>query len=245
MKAIILCAGYGKRMKPYTETYQKTMVPIHGKPLLEYLITGIKFAGFKDFIIVVGYNKEQIIDYFQKGKHWDINIEYIEQNNLNGTGGALLLCENSIPDQHFFLTWGDTLVAYDVYREVYKVFKTEHPDFILVTNYVDDPYKGAAVYCKENYCIDIVEKPEKGISTTNLNNAGIFILSKDIFEILREQTPSKRGEIEVPDAIRYGIKKKHWKFRVVEIEQDQFYGDFGDIKKYEKLVKNTDWLNML
>jgi len=221
------------------------MIPIHGKPLLEYLIKGIKLAGLNDFIIVVGYNKEQIIDYFQEGKKWDINIEYIEQHDLNGTGGALLLCQDSITDQHFFLTWGDTLVAYDVYREVYEVFKKERPDFILVTNYVDDPYKGAAIYCEGNYCIDIVEKPRKGKSTTNLNNAGIFILSRDIFEILKMQTPSKRGEIEVPDAIRYGIKEKNWKFRVVKIEKDQFYGDFGDFKKYEKLVKNTDWLNLL
>ncbi len=245
MKAIILCAGYGIRMKPYTETYQKTMIPIHGKPLLEYIIKGIKLTGFKDFILVVGYNKEQIIDYFQEGKKWDINIEYIEQHDINGTGGALLLCENSITDQHFFLTWGDTLVGYDVYREVYKVFTVEHPDFILVTNYVDDPYKGAAVYCEGNYCSNIVEKPTKGKSTTNLNNAGIFILSRDIFEILKMQTPSKRGEIEVPDAIHYGIIEKNWKFRVVKIEKDQFYGDFGDVKKYEKLVKNTDWLNLL
>lgn len=245
MKAIILCAGLGTRMIPYTETYQKTMIPIHGKPLLEYLINGIKSAGFKDFIIVVGYHKEQIIDYFQEGKNWAINIEYIEQHNLNGTGGALLLCEDSIIDQHFFLTWGDTLVAYDIYREVYEVFKDEELDFVLVTNYVDDPYKGAAVYCSGNYCIDIVEKPGKGKSSTTLNNAGIFILSRDIFEILKIQTPSKRGEIEVPDAIRYGIKEKHWKFRVVKIEQDQFYGDFGDVKKYKNLVKNTDWLNML
>ncbi len=245
MKVIILCAGEGKRMKPYTETYQKTMIPIHGKPLLEYLIKGIKLAGFKDFIIVVGYNKEQIIDYFQEGKKWDINIEYIEQHDLNGTGGALLLCGDSITNQHFFLTWGDTLVAYDVYREVYEVFKKERPDFILVTNYVDDPYKGAAIYCEGNYCIDIVEKPRKGKSTTNLNNAGIFILSREIFEILKMQTPSKRGEIEVPDAIRYGVKEKNWKFRVVKIEKDQFYGDFGDVKKYEKLVKNTNWLNLL
>ena len=64
MKAIILCAGYGKRMKPYTDTYQKTMIPVHGKPLLEYIIEGIKSAGFKDFILVVGYQKEQIIDFF-------------------------------------------------------------------------------------------------------------------------------------------------------------------------------------
>ena len=106
MKAIILCAGEGRRLRPYTNTYQKTMIPLHGKPLLEYIIKGIKGAGFNDFIIVVGYQKEQIIDYFKDGKKLGINIEYIEQDLLNGTGGALLLCENLIEDQHFFFDMG-------------------------------------------------------------------------------------------------------------------------------------------
>ncbi|MFX1315791.1 MAG: nucleotidyltransferase family protein [Promethearchaeota archaeon] len=245
MKAIILCAGYGTRMKPYTETYQKTMIPIHGKPLLEYLINGIRLAGFKDFIIVVGYYKNQIIDYFQEGGKWNINIEYIEQHELNGTGGALLLCEDSIKNEHFFLTWGDKLVAYEVYKKVYEVFKKESPNFILVTNYIDDPYRGAAIYCERKFCIDIIEKPPKGTSTTNLNNTGIFILSKEIFEVLKIQTLSKRGEIEVPEAIKYGIKEKNWRVRVVKIEKNQFYGDFGNIKNYEEFLINSNWLKLL
>ena len=245
MKAIILCAGYGKRLRPYTNTYQKTMIPLHGKPLLEYIIKGIKQAGFKDFVIVVGYQKEQIIDYFKDGKKLDINIEYIEQEVLNGTGGALLLCENLIDDQHFFLTWGDTLVGYQIYKEVRDVFKREQPDFILVTNYVDDPYKGAAVYCEGNYCLDIIEKPPKGSSDTNLNNAGVFILSKEIFDLLKTQQPTKRGEIEVPVAIRFGLKNRNWKVRIVMMDKNGFFGDCGDVNEYENLKSDSSWLNFL
>lgn len=245
MKAIILCAGYGKRLRPYTNTYQKTMIPLHGKPLLEYIIKGIKQAGFKDFVIVVGYQKEQIIDYFKDGKKLDINIEYIEQEVLNGTGGALLLCENLIDDQHFFLTWGDTLVGYQIYKEVRDVFKREQPDFILVTNYVDDPYKGAAVYCEGNYCLDIIEKPPKGSSDTNLNNAGVFILSKEIFDLLKTQQPTKRGEIEVPVAIRFGLKNRNWKVRIVMMDKNGFFGDCGDVNEYENLKSDSSWLNCL
>ncbi|MFW9972297.1 MAG: NDP-sugar synthase, partial [Candidatus Odinarchaeota archaeon] len=68
MKAVILCAGLGKRLKPYTETIQKSMLPIHNKPLLEYILNGLIRAGFKDFILVVGYKKEQIISYFKNGE---------------------------------------------------------------------------------------------------------------------------------------------------------------------------------
>ena len=104
MKVIILCAGFGNRLHPYTEIYQKTMLPLHGKPSLEYIINGLKSAGFIEFLIVVGYRKEQIIDYFKDGQNWNIKINYIEQNILNGTGGALLLCEDMIKEQHFFLS---------------------------------------------------------------------------------------------------------------------------------------------
>ena len=123
MKAIILCAGYGKRMEPYTDTYQKTMIPVHGKPLLEYIIEGLELAGFKDIILVVGYRKEQIIDYFQDGSKWRINIEYIEQKELNGTGGALLTCKDAIQEEHFLCAWGDILVNYNIYKEVKKLYK--------------------------------------------------------------------------------------------------------------------------
>lgn len=245
MKAIILCAGEGKRLRPYTNTYQKTMIPLHGKPLLEYIIKGIKGAGFNDFIIVVGYQKEQIIDYFKDGKKLGINIEYIEQDLLNGTGGALLLCENLIEDQHFFLTWGDTLVCYQIYKEVNDVFKNEKLDFILVTNYVDDPYKGAAIYCEGKFCLDIIEKPLKGSSDTNLNNAGVFILSNEILDVLKTQQPSQRGEIEVPVAIRYGLKNRNWKIRIVKLGKKDFFGDCGDITEYENLKSDANWLNFL
>jgi NDP-sugar pyrophosphorylase family protein len=245
LKAIILCAGYGKRLKPYSDQYQKSMLPIHGKPLLEYILNGLTNVGFNDFIIVIGYKKEQIKDYFKKGKKWNMNIEYVEQRNINGTGGALIECENLIDNTHFFLTWGDILVSYAVYKKVLHIFKQEHQDFILVTNYSHDPYRGAAVYIKDNYCLDIVEKPPIGQSKSNLNNCGIFIFSKEIFEILRTLKPSKRGEIELTEALRNGISLRKWKVRVIKMKKNQFRGDFGNIKSYEQLKKNSNWLSEL
>ena len=212
MKAVILCAGYGTRMEPYTKEYQKVMIPIHGKPILEFLIQSIKKAGIQDFIIVVGFRKEQIMDYFNEGKSLGIKIEYVRQDDLNGTGGALLLCEPLINEKYFFLTWGDTLVASEIYEKVIKMRDEENERFVLVANFVDDPFRGAAVYLDGNYCRRIIEKPEKGSSSTNLNNAGVFIFDNQVFNILKTQKPSKRGEIEVPETISFGIKHLNWKF---------------------------------
>ncbi|MFX0038691.1 MAG: sugar phosphate nucleotidyltransferase [Promethearchaeota archaeon] len=245
MKAVILCAGYGKRLKPYTDTIQKSMLPIQNKPLLEYILNGLIHAGLKDFILVVGYKKEQIIDYFRNGENWNINIEYAEQKKLNGTGGALLQCEKIINNSHFFLTWGDILVPYSIYKNVLVLFNQEHVNFILVANFIRDPYKGAAVYTKNNYCVDIVEKPPKGESKSKLNNSGVFLFSKEIFEVLNTLKPSKRGEIEVTDALRIGISTKNWKIRVIKMKKNQFRGDFGNKETYENLRENSSWLTEL
>lgn len=232
-------------MKPYTNTYQKSMIPIHGKPLLEYIINGLILADLKKIIIVVGYRKDQIMDYFQEGDKWGIKIEYIEQKEINGTGGALLICEDSIKNTHFFLTWGDILVSYNVYKEVIDIFNNEKQDYVLVTNFSDDPFKGAAVYSDNNYCIDIVEKPPKGKSDSNLNNCGVFVFSKEIFQVLQELKPSERGEICLTDGISIGIKNRKWKVRILKMEREWFRGDFGDIKTYEQLKKEIKWVEEL
>jgi NDP-sugar pyrophosphorylase family protein len=245
LKAVILCAGYGKRLYPYTEKYQKTMLPLHEKPLLEYLLKELYYVGFREFIVVVGYRKEQIINYFQNGKNWNINIEYVEQMNINGTGGALLLCETLINNSHFLLTWGDILLDYSIYKGIVDIFKNEQQEFILTANPIDDPHLGAAVYTSDSYLLDIVEKPPKGTSKSALNNAGLFILSKEIFEALKLVKPSQRGEIELPDAILLGINKRNWKVRVFEMSKNQFRGDFGNPKEYERLNKDKSWLQFL
>ncbi|MFX1329775.1 MAG: nucleotidyltransferase family protein [Promethearchaeota archaeon] len=242
MKGIILCAGLGKRLRPYTNSYQKAMIPLHGKPLLEYIINGLIYAGIKSIIIVVGYQKEQVIKYFEDGKKWGIKIEYVEQEILNGTGGAVLLCENLIQESHFFLVWGDILVPYKVYKDVINLFKEEKQDFILVSNYIDDPYKGGAIYCKNDYLVNIVEKPPKGKSKSNLNNCGIFIFSKEIFDILKIVKPSIRGEIELIDAMKLGMFKRNWRIRVIKMEKNQFRGDFGNKKNFQKFSSNSNWL---
>lgn len=245
LKAIILCAGYGKRLKPYTDKFQKSMIPVHGKPVLEYILEALISVGFKRLIFVVGYRKEQIITHFGGGINWNIEIEYVEQKKLNGTGGAVLLCENNINNDHFFLTWGDVLVEYSVYEKIINEFKTHNDEFILVANHTNDPYLGAAIISEGDYLVDIVEKPPKGMSATRFNNSGIFILSRQVFGVLKNLEPSIRGEIELPDAIRWGIAHDNWKVRVLKMGMNQFRADFGNKEIYELLNKESDWLKTL
>lgn len=218
------------------------MLLVHEKPILEYILNGLIYAGFKNLVFVVGYKKEQITDYFKNGEKWGVNLQYIEQKLLNGTGGALLECEKLIKGSHFFLTWGDVLVPYSIYKDILNLFKQKYYNFILVANYTKDPYLGAAVYIKNHYCLDIIEKPLKGQSKSNFNNCGIFILSKEIFKVLNSLKPSIRGEIELTEALKIGINRRSWKIRVIEMGKNQFRGDFGDLATYERLSEDSSWL---
>lgn len=221
------------------------MLPLHGKPVLEYILNGLIYAGLKDIIMVVGYKKEQIINYFNTGTKWGVNIQYVEQKELNGTGGALLLCESLVRNDHLYLTWGDIIVPHEIYKKVHTLHKDEKQDFILVTNYAEDTSHGAAVLCDEKYCLDIIEKPPFGTINSNLNNCGIFILSTEIFKVLKKLKPSSRGEIELPQALSFGLDNLNWKIRILKMRKDQFRGDMGNIKVYEKLKKDDSWIRAL
>ena len=97
VKGIVLCGGKGTRLRPLTHYIQKTMVPVgvKEKPLLEYVVRLFKFHGIKDLVFLVNYKAEQIINYFEDGSRFDVNISYVEDDpSSKGTGGAVLTAYN-------------------------------------------------------------------------------------------------------------------------------------------------------
>ena len=93
MKAVILAAGEGHRMRPLTSNRPKVMLPIANKPILEHLLIEVKEAGIGEFIFVVGYCDEQVRRYFGNGEKWGVNIAYSEQRKQLGTADAIRMVE--------------------------------------------------------------------------------------------------------------------------------------------------------
>lgn len=200
MKAIVLAAGKGTRMKEITSDIPKPMVMIKGKPLLEYIVTYVRNTGITDFGVVVGYKQSIVQDYFGDGSSAGISITYIEQKIQNGTGAALDLARDYIGGEPFFFTFGDVITPPGNYIAMREFYASNACDALLGLNTEDDPYRGAAVYLDgENTIIRMVEKPPKGTSTTNLNNAGIMILGPDTFDYTSRLELSPRREYELTD----------------------------------------------
>lgn len=201
MKAVILAAGRGTRMRPLTDRRPKPLVAVAGRPILEHIVAGLASAGVDEVCLVIGWLGEQIVETFGRGTGLGCDLTYVWQEQYGGTGAALLLAEDFVGDDQFVLGWGDIIVPPENYRRMMQICREERPEGMLAVNRVDDPWEGAAVYVEDN-CVDrIIEKPPKGTSTTNFNNAGLFVFGPELLGILKDTELSERGELEVPSAI--------------------------------------------
>ncbi len=194
MKAVILAAGEGTRMRPLTYTRPKVMLPIANKPILEHLLNEMKQAGISDFVFVVGYHDEQVRDYFGDGKRWDVNVQYVAQRKQLGTADAVKTVE-SLLSGSFLLVNGDVIVSHsDILALIYKGENT------LGVIEVKDPSGLGVVEAKEGRVVRIYEKMEK--PPTNLANAGVYMFTPDIFDATAKTAKSPRGEYEITDSIQ-------------------------------------------
>jgi bifunctional UDP-N-acetylglucosamine pyrophosphorylase/glucosamine-1-phosphate N-acetyltransferase len=214
MKAVILAAGKGTRMGPLTENRPKVMLPIANRPLLEHIILTLKIAGISDILIVTGYCREKIEEYFKDGSKLGVNIVYVEQKMQKGTADAIASVKNSI-NERFLVTNGDVFAGSS---DIKNLLKTSG-DVVIASKRVASPEEYGILYVKGKWVEKIVEKPKS--SASDIANAGIYVFSPDIFDAIENTIPSLRGEYEITDSIQHMIDSgKHAGFVILERWQD-------------------------
>lgn len=249
-KCVILAAGKGTRLKPYTYYAPKPLLKLHGKPILEYIIDGILVhTQIKEFCLIIGYKNEMIRQwcnnyYLRKleSKGIKASFHFIEQKEINGTGGATLLAENWVDGEHFMEVYGDILVFQPIYGRLYRAFASQFQNkqnktirYALVGNYTKDPSAGAAIYVNDqNEIINMIEKPPKEATPTNYNNAGLYMFTPQIFEELKNMGLSPRGEIELTAPIIQQIKSRNPPV-FIGMTQDEFWCDVGTKEAFDSL----------
>ena len=205
MKAIILSAGEGSRMRPLTLTKPKTMLPVAGKPIIQYNIESLRDNGIKDILLIVRYKEEMVRDYFGDGSEFGVNITYETQKDFLGTANAISYGENFIEDSLIVLN-GDIILDNEIINEIIKKYNYMKPDTLMVLTEVEDPSAFGVVEIEEGNIKKIVEKPKKEEAPSNLVNAGIYIFNKDIFEKIAKTEISERGEYEITDSVTLQIE---------------------------------------
>lgn len=185
-QAIVLAAGEGQRLRPFTVTRPKAMLSIADKPIVQYVVEALAQNGIRDIVFVVGYRKEQVYDYMGSGEQFGVNISYVTQEKQLGTAHALAAAREAAQDE-FLVLHGDNLIAAATIAD----FTAITPDAVLVKREAV-PERYGVVNVEGDYVRDIEEKPKEAVS--NLVNTGIYAFTKSIFEFTE-------AELDIPDAL--------------------------------------------
>ncbi|OGL41784.1 MAG: hypothetical protein A2043_06465 [Candidatus Schekmanbacteria bacterium GWA2_38_9] len=184
MRALILAGGKGRNLVPITETRPKSMINICGKPVLEYIILGLKDIGINDQIIVLGHQKEKIKSYFGRGDRCGVSITYAEQKETTSIGGAVMSAQKLFSqNEYFFLVYGDIVFSPNIFLNTLISFNSiKGPTATICLPPAPGLY-GNIYMDKEVQITKIIEKPVNR-KFGNYILAGVFILPTDFFKLL-------------------------------------------------------------
>jgi UDP-N-acetylglucosamine diphosphorylase / glucose-1-phosphate thymidylyltransferase / UDP-N-acetylgalactosamine diphosphorylase / glucosamine-1-phosphate N-acetyltransferase / galactosamine-1-phosphate N-acetyltransferase len=222
MKAVILAAGKGTRMRNLTNEMPKPMLRVQGKPILEHILQGILAAGIREIFIVTGFRAEVVENHFGDGSKWQAQISYGRQMVQDGTGKAPELAKAFVGSSPFLLTYGDILVKPETYQQMIQRFNGGNFSGVITVTPGQDVTKGGLNFFDEQFCLKrLVEKPsaeqveqlkkEGWIKSGQpvWYNAGIYIFKPALFEFTARLQKSPRGEYELTDAIIAMICEGH------------------------------------
>ena len=257
-QAIIPLAGLGTRLLPITSVIPKELLPINGKPGLEYILDECIKSGIKEFIFIISKKKESIKKYFyndsfykklirkknnkilkleyKKLKRYKKMIKFVYQNSPKGTGDAVLKCKNYIKDEYFLLLMPDDLIVKKNCTKSLIKLHNKYKSSIIASKKVkkNDASRWGIFDIKKinnkNFIIkDVIEKPNIKSAPSNYAVIGRYILPKKIFSVLKKQKKGKNGEIHITDSIKNLVIQKN---KFIGHIFDGKYLDCGSMKGY-------------
>ncbi|MBN1814650.1 MAG: nucleotidyltransferase family protein [Anaerolineae bacterium] len=203
MRALILAAGRGTRLRPLTNTLPKPMIPIDGRPILEHNVRLLARHGIRELVIALHHCPDAVTDYFGDGHAWDVSITYAYEPVLLGTAGAVRNIGNPF-DSTFLVAYGDNLTTCDISRLC--AFHREKDGIGTVALFRrDDPTASGIVGMDENDRITcFLEKPEPGEVFSHWVNAGFLVLEPEVLGYIPANGPSDFGRDVLPALIAAG-----------------------------------------
>lgn len=242
MKAIILAAGEGTRLRPLTLNCPKPMLPIGDKPLLEHTINWLKRYGFAQIAINLHHRPETITGYFGDGRRWGMEITYSYEENLLGTAGAVRKLQGFF-DETFPVVYGDVLtdLPLDALLHFHQSRKPGNPYgyMTMALYHVPNPTEVGLVGLDEGgRVISFKEKPRPEEVFTDLANSGILILEPEIIECIPENTFYDFGLHLLPKLLEIGTPIYGW-----PIPTSTYLIDIGTKEKYERAQREWPLLS--
>ncbi len=199
MKAIILAAGQGTRLRPVTLTMPKPLVPVANKWLIAYAIELLKSAGLTDIGIVVNDLSSPICEAIKDGSILGVNVSYIVQAEQKGLAHAIGLCRDFVGEGSFCVVLGDNIFQ-DKITSLLTNFEASEAEAAIVLGEVSDPSRFGVAEIEDGRIKRVVEKPK--VPPSNLAIVGVYLFRPSIWDAIAKIKPSWRNELEITDAIQ-------------------------------------------
>lgn len=211
MRALILAAGRGSGLYPFTETYPKALLPVAGKMLLQTSLQKIRAAGVSDVVMVVGHCGERIVESFGQGAAHGMTIQYVHQKEQTGIRDAILLArEHFHPGEYFLLVYADVLTSGNIYRQVVQTFGSFGQPVAAICHTPSAEYFGTVYLGADMQIERLVEKP----SVREMGNyvlAGVFVMPYRLFDLLEGMDVELAlNALAAEDGLRSSIWEEPW-----------------------------------
>ncbi|GLO59639.1 mannose-1-phosphate guanylyltransferase [Vibrio sp. MACH09] len=229
----IMAGGFGTRLKPLTDNCPKPMLPIGGKPMLETVIRGFINAGFSNFYISTHYMPEQIKAYFGDGEKLGINIQYVHEDMPLGTGGALGLLPNDLPeDLPLIMINGDILTKVD-FQRLLEFHSDNGADATMCVREYDYQIPYGVINGEGNKITSMVEKPVQRFFV----NAGIYVVSPQVI-----QSVPKNHAIDMPTLLEQHMRERN---NILMFPIHEYWLDIGRMDDFNRAQADIHTLGLI
>lgn len=200
MKGLVLAGGTGTRLRPFTYSMPKQLIPIANKPVLVYCLENIRDLGITEVGIIVGENGWQVEKAVGDGTDLGLRIRYIRQEAPLGLAHGVAIAEEFLADDDFLMYLGDNILVGGL-ADAARDFRARRPDAKIIVTKADDPQLyGVAEVDSDGWVLSLAEKP--AYPRSDLAMTGVYFFTPAIHEAVRRIRPSSRGELEITDAIQ-------------------------------------------
>ncbi|MYW65862.1 glucose-1-phosphate thymidylyltransferase [Streptomyces sp. SID8379] len=238
MKALVLAGGTGTRLRPFSYSMPKQLIPIANRPVLLHCLDNIKDAGVTEVGIIVGDRSDEIRAIVGDGSALGLRITYIPQERPLGLAHTVTVAAGFLGDDDFLMYLGDNMLLGGL-RDQADRFRTRRPAAQVVTVKVPDPSAFGVVELDADGRVSrLVEKPKEPRSDLAL--IGVYFFTPAVHEAVAAIEPSARGELEITDALQWLLEQGH------TVDAERYHGYWKDTGRFEDVLEcNREYLDGL
>ncbi|MDD5039595.1 MAG: NDP-sugar synthase [Patescibacteria group bacterium] len=182
-RALILAGGRGIKMRPFTYEIPKTLIPVHGKPILEYSIELLRDAGLRDILIHIGHLGDKIVAHFGDGKRFGVKITYLREEYEHGTAAPIRQAKKLLDKEPFIMMYGDTLIDINI-RDMIEFHLMHGAPATMAITSSPKPYEFGVAKLRGSKVVGFREKPQRTPRISHFINAGLFIFNPSVLALI-------------------------------------------------------------